>query len=1662
MWEINNDTKKWSLSTDEISKDSFDVLKQEMSKLRFYSKCLSGSSYLPMNDSDSIYDILDYYEPKNWYISSPYSSTPIPSQYASPVSATNSSTYYDKYLGEYGLTLKNLYTPDKLIKDSINNYLYVDVATTEPIILGQIKIGLSIDGVFLKSGHRVLVKDQITNVVLSNSIDPNVYFKGQYIIINNYGLTIEYQYYNESNGIYIYKNNILTREPDLDTYENCIRYSISVKLGDINREKQFHLSRLTSGYYPTTIDGDPIHFVEKHNWMLRNRVDYNNLFEVNYYDVIKHATQSYYLNGITYSIPTRSISVGQYGVILNNQEGVSNIVTNKYKSTLRSISQTTNCYWISGDDGLILKLRKHDLSVERIDLPVNLISISSISFFSDLRGVAVGDFNTILITDDGGISWSLLEIPELDSFDYNRVIYYKIDRFYVSGNTGVFIEFTFSSNQWNAYKRRVSSFINSDDEYLLVENINDMIATNMNWGLSYSYGSYSIPTNKDLLILTTNNGNIITYDMTRTVPEFDFLYFNFGENYGDIKSIVREGTSQNFYFSTGENGIYSFNIDDFRYITSSESNIISGTYATPIDSIIPNEMYDFNGIELAICGNTSLFDYMTYSIGSFNEIDSLFDKRLRSKMLFLDYDIGSKLNFFDSSQNYRMPNSLTFSSSTFSSVTVDFEPLPSELNWFSYWSDRQKTFEYSSSSPLDGSSMVEMSSKFKYYSGPTSSTLSYFTSSNVTISLNDINPLAPNISNKSLGRFDIATASINSPLTTTYSIFLYDYLMILQDDPSVNPTEVGDILRFDSDVVTTDIIINKIVNFGTYSYYYGFTEFNQNIINQIKTGSSIISIKNLNKYKDIDELYDRFNQHPLSIGYDMKYDGSVVEFSPKFSNYTSYYNLATNILIGSDTFTMSYEDKFMEFGYNPTYNIYSYLNSINSSIFTSSKEYLAMPIYNGLPVGPLTPSTIFIDTNITTNKIYFGSNFKFEWESIFINTFIEVILYGSTSYDKKRLLILEKYYDSSLDSYIIEFHRNVWNINTDGYDVITSIDILSRRELATISDDLFELNSIQRRSGVQNETEIHSGFEYTNLENELNFKISTDSYAKILLSDVETVKEISAIIYVDYKNELAMNVTRLDREYEIPILNTINYSGNLLISCSKSHDLSDGDSVVLEFTGGTGSSQQLNQQYFGYHIVNVVTPLSFYINMPYGAIPLVGNDIGVVKYTKKDSFFNYSPVDIIDVGIDKKGKRSVILNPDNVNLSGYTYTLVNVDYNKHRFRLVDGLNIDILTSRFPWILEAEIEDAIIGMDSDKSLIWYSGTWLCGRWFGGIWKSGIWKSGDWYDGIWESRSVKDKLTSVEVDNSSIVDNSHSTWYGGRWYAGTWNAGTWYSGRWYGGEWKNGIWFDGTWNDGIWDNGKFFGGIWVLGQWNNGIFNTNNTPAYWLDGKWYGGDFENGMWYTGIFDEKNSKISRFGTNAFNTRTATWHGGKWSNGEFHSNLNIDENGKSTISKIHKFSIWNTGIWSSGDWYGGIAYDIDFRSGTWHGGIVEDIQIIGVDIINNTFTLNGIFKYNIGDKLNVIDNQLGNLYSVYGSNNTPTSYTILYTTEDPVNKWTTVYVASVLSGPTASGYNTGLRAVSTFNGNWKSGIWTNGLFENGLWEGGLWYNGVFSGDWS
>lgn len=1736
MWTYNNDYNKWISTNDSVSKDDFDYLKQELQSTRFYSRCLSGATYLPVNSLENIYDVLNSYQPRNWYISpdpttgSIYSVTTMPSNYLSPIDKNTYYDYYTKYVSEYGLTLKNLFTPQRLIKDSSKNFYYVDVATTEYIDLTIVTPNYVIDGISLVEGHRVLVKNQKTNVVLLATVDPDTYFIGNYVIAQNLGATIEYNYYNEENGIYLYTNGSLVRESDLNDYNKCIRYSVSVKLGTANSGKQFHLSRLLDGYYPMTSLSQPIEFKEKHNWILRNRVDYNNLFEINYYDVLKHNTQSYIFNGYTYSIPERTVAVGEFGYILNTQEGISNIINNKYKINLRSITETSTYYWVCGDENTLLKIRKHDFQIERIlfdelvpkytqNIKANLYSVS---FFNDMNGIVVGELNTIFHTKNGGWTWERIEILDFVEFNYTKALYTTNSIFFVAGKQGVLLEFKNTIYGWITYQRRISKIEDKLDEYLLVDNINNMYKTNISWNVIYNYYTQSIPTDKELLFLVTDNNNMIAYDINKSFSEIgaDFIYFDFGKDYKDIGNIIQRSGTNTFYFTgvdpnSGNDGLFSFDINDFTTIGTgnSYSNTAVGVTAAKFEyANYMNSIYDYNGQQILICGNTNLLNFSTYSIPLvFESPDPTFEEKLKSKVLFLDYDAASKLNFFTDDGDYRLPNSVTFSNISFTG-SIGFLPIEhpmtstnngtySETNWLTYWCDAQKTFEYFTDTPLDDSKAVLISTTFSYYSssyyGSTSMTYTY---DQITSNMIYITRLAPSIQYDNVSRFDSGSySSIITPYANSYFIYLYKYLMIYKV-PNSYKVNVGDVFKIESDVIDTTLIVNKIITLAPplYKYIYMYTEFNDNIINNLKLASSV-KLTNLNKYTTLDELKERFNSHPISNAYSINYVDSygnitdyntdVFQISANFNTLTAYYNLQTSVIIDNITYSMTYSSTFLNFGYSPTYNIMDYLTSLNAlndpnPKFYATKEYLALPVYEGLPLDSLTSSTVYFDYNGMTyssdiygqpivdgvvsqgNKILMGTDFKLEWDSIFINTFVDVVIHGlSNTYTTEKLLVIDKYYDSTYDAYAVEFHKRLnFVVGENLVQTGCTLDIKSRRKLYQISDDLQELNNIQRAKSKSNSFLDMNTYSYQSYANELNYKIPTDSYAKSLLSDVDTVEELTALIYVDYKYELAMNVTRLATEFSIPILNTVNYlvpsvGNKLYITCFEKHGLKTGDGVVLEFNGGTGSSQELNPQYSGYHVVTKINETDILTDIDYGSNPTVGIDSGYVKYIRQDAFLNYQPINLIDLGADMKGKVSIELSIDNLELSNNIYSLVNVDFEKYVFRLIDGLNVETISVRYPWILEAEMSDALIGL-IQGDLLWYSGTWLCGRWFGGTWESGVWKSGDWYDGIFNSHIITDNKISAKIDTKSI-DYSKSLWYDGRWFGGTWNAGTWNNGRWYSGTWNNGIWHNGIWNDGIWNAGTFNGGIWVLGTWNGGIFNCDIEPAYWIDGNWYGGDFENGMWYDGYWEQKNS-LARFGTKSFNSRIATWQSGTWVSGSFYSKLK-STNDVLDVCDVHKYSIWKTGKWLSGEWYGGIAYNMDFKIGTWYGGILEDIQIIGVNSASGTFTLNGIYHFNIGDDVYVVDNQMDNIYSVYGSNANFGSYKILNYIENTDNT-TIIYVSGMTSGPsTISNINTELRLVSRFkNVNWKSGIWTNGLFDNGLWEGGIWYNGVFGGTWT
>lgn len=1891
MWNRNLDTGKWFQQVDILPKDRYDSLKIDLEKVKLYSKCLSGATYLTINSFDDLYSDLSEKNIGFYFgFDSPFNGP------RTQITKNNSDEFYNKYLAEYAFTIKNLFTPEKLIRSESQNSISVDLSTTEPIefIPSQ---RIFIDGVQLIKGHRILVKNQKKIVVL-NSLDADDYFTNtlpvsSYTLLQDNTTSKTYEYYDNTNGIYEYDGASLIKQNIFDKYYKVRKLIVDVKLGATNADKQFNLQKLNNGYYP--IEGQNFEFKRSDNWVLRNRVDYNNVFDLNFYDIISHGPQTIYdrILNKTYSISDRVIAVGEFGSIINNQDkislsatySISNIISNKYKVNLRSIIEVDNYYWICGDEGTLLKVSKIDFSVEKIDLNENL-NLTSISFINNLYGVVVGKFNRIYMTKDGGFTWARLQFDEFDGFSYNIVQFITIYNFIIGGENGVLLEFTLTGGIWTGFRRQVTKYLGEYNQFNLVEDINDIDYTswytvkpfsfsagltftsilkdgyrllefdfdtfyydsetysvesesyisfsfsspNGNFYTSNRYGleelsplatknlydlyripktvpatdeiieekkkgiitlplgddgnilkgnytfdihhignydestdnttaTYSIYTRHsfqtldgNFILIGGNNQSVICYDLNQifTPNGNNFIFASFTQSFTDVRSIEKKKGTPDIYVSSDK--IYKFNFGSFNKFSDRTTNQSIGALLV-VENIFANKITNSTH-SIYLAGNNSVLKKRDLLLDtSFNDLDPSFNSRLKSRFLILDYDIGSKLNFFDDDGVYRLPDSVTIPINNLNTVNSVFEikSLDGEFSWVDYYKDSEKTFQLGSQ--FSDTFLVKFQSIFsnkktsfgedksaKFTVDKTKIAIQGTTKTNrfinfQTIDAGKIYYIIPGLGDPQSSEFKSSSLSEGSfppNLVTNYDLFLYKNIAVFKrtfntttaaERRLVEDYEIGDILYLTSDVVDAKLMVNRLEyyaytggntvgvrqpgkpsSYDTFKkidiYIYTISNFNENIINNLTKTLSSINVVNLNHFFDVDKLIENFNLHPIGIGYKVSKTSTDLKIEPLFNEKTAYYNLQAKILnsgIPALTKEMKYKESFMNFGYSPTYNIFSYLNKINPQLFSANKEFTVMPaLYSlaGNAGGGFNKSNVYIDSGLQlasqSNTLFFGSELKLQWDGFLPNTFIDLRANSveNKTFEFPQIMVTDKYYREDIDAYVLEFDKKL-TIDQQ----IKNFDLVSRRKLSQISQDLQLLNNIQKSQTTKNiQTSIDNSTTITflNFENYIRSKFNTESYLKVLVSDYDIRQNLSAILYTDSEFQIAMNILNLEYQLEFKIRNPISVPldigyNKLGFTVEGLNDkLKAGDLIFVTFENvdyspRIGLQTVIDPGPKGSNFI--ITSMDFTIDSQFPD-EIVGQN-GKMIFIQKDPFFNYQPVDIFNKGTDSKVTKSVEVLPTNYVLTGTTYSLVNLDMNNYKLQLIDGLSLEELNQLYHWVLEAEVSNALIGKN-ENGLVWYSGTWRCGRWFGGTWHSGEWLSGDWYRGNWNAFQVNNKIVSAKVD-SSYSSPSISKWYNGRWFDGTWNNGTWYNGRRYSGDWNAGIWYNGVWNDGVWKKGFFYGGIWVNGTWESGTFNCDSKPAYWLNGTFKTGDFENGMWYNGFFGNDQKIISRFGTKASNTRTATWHGGTWIDGEFHSFLNRDADGNPITSDIHKYSIWNTGIWSKGNWYGGIAFNIDFRGGTWHGGILEEIQVIGIDSIlpaetsNNKIYLNGLFKFNVGDEIWIIDDNRDVKYSFIGNNKNPRKYRINQIVEDPITKSTGLFLNYNLSTLTYSStvaqnlsinytvdsnsdLDLGLRVVSKFyDVTWKTGVWTNGIFENGKFDSGIWYNGIFTGTW-
>lgn len=1643
MWVKNTDSNLWERQTDGLNIDFFNSVQEDIKKLRYYAKCENGTSYLPINNLDDIYDILTLNKNEEWYVGASASTYSATTSITPAAVTSNTLEQYKNSLYEYNFTLKNLFTTNRTIKDQLKNYLTVDLATTTYIndLTGE-KKQLIIDDKRVVENQRILVKNQVTYITLSNTIDPDTYFDCNYYIQNTDSATntVDYYFYNNENGIYKYINNRLVKETDLDDYEVCNRYSVVVNNGTLNFDKQFHLSRLKNGYYPTTLNNNNIEFTEKHNWILRNKIEYQDILSVTYNDVIGTNTYTKLNNTV---VPNRHIIVGNYGSILNYQDGKLNLILNKFKFDLNAVSQTTDYYYICGTEGTLLQMDKVTLEIKKIELNT-FYDLKSISFYDDLKGIIVGKHNTIFYTTNGGYDWKQINFDFFENYNYNKVIFPKLDSAYIVGNEGVFIELKWQNGDLLVNKYKIPKNVNTDidDTYYVVDNIYDVKYKTFDlsspWNLTIKVPPYFDPISetivdtlqtvdyKECVFMCGENGFICVYDLNSFMQIESFIILTDTNVIKDITNI--EFYNNELYIST--DNVYKININSYNTLglytnIITTSNLFSLKYSGTYTKI-----YNSNNTYLYTIGELSTLNNALFTTSTMNVLDSTYGIDFSPRFLFLDYDIASKTNFFDYNFNYRLPNV-----GTAIGAPLSISSLPNEISWIDYDKDSLKEFKYNTS--FNQSNVVTYSTLFE---GVTTSNVISFTSSNVTKSLNDISNLAPTF---------VGGGSISAP-TSYYNLYLYQDLMILACSASSLSTNLGDVFYLESNILKDSFMVNNIYNDGLNDYFYFKTKFNEGIINDICASTQSIKFTNINKFDMYTDLEENFKHHPLSKGYKGTWTMDFYTFddyfiiTPLFNEKTAYYNMAARINYGiAGISDMVYNTKYLDFGYEPKYSLYNYLSNINPTTFNLNKEFVSLPIYLNLPTN---------NTNvlISNNKITFNSSLKLLWETYFKHTFIDVVVYGNASpKTTEKLLIIDKYYNADTDQYILECNNK---IQYGSITTTTKVDVKSRRKLSEISSDLQELNNIQRPYNLKT---LDISQSYYNYDSYITSRFYTDSYAQVLLNDTDIRDVLTAIVYQDYKNELAINITNLKNKLELNILSTGDYFGSLLITTDEPHNLKVGNMVILNFEDNNTltTSYTLNPMYNGSRIINnIIDDYNFtVIQTPNVNIT---NDYGKITANISDPYFNYIPVDIIDVGINKVEKQSVTITESNLVYDNNKYSLVNLDLKKFKFKLVDSLSFEDILTKYQWILEAEIDNAIIGQDS-SGIVWYSGLWNCGRFFGSKWYSGIWRDGDWYGDNFYSYNTYYKFLTVDVDYKN-PNQSSSKWLNGEWHNGTFHDGKWFNGYFHNGTWDNGLFLDGQIDYVIWKKGTFSGGTWVNGLWYDGIFNSDNNQSYWLNGKFMCGDFESGIWYNGEFMPLEGCEVNFGTKSNNTRKAIFQGGIFNNGNLFSYKDT-EDGVIVPSVDNRFTIVNSGRFNSSKIYGGVINGGLYENLDVYNCVVNDkvIKSINGFLTNNYIDLSGEYFFNIGDTIAINDRNITNPYSSLGSNTNPKKYVI--TKIEKISTFTRLHLNNDIT-IVGSVPNREYIAPYFKNVTWHNGIVFNCLIEESKWKAGMFMGGIIN----
>jgi len=385
-----------------------------------------------------------------------------------------------------------------------------------------------------------------------------------------------------------------------------------------------------------------------------------------------------------------------------------------------------------------------------------------------------------------------------------------------------------------------------------------------------------------------------------------------------------------------------------------------------------------------------------------------------------------------------------------------------------------------------------------------------------------------------------------------------------------------------------------------------------------------------------------------------------------------------------------------------------------------------------------------------------------------------------------------------------------------------------------------------------------------------------------------------------------------------------------------------------------------------------------------------------------------------------------------------TLDISSVDFNKEKFKMVGGLNLDTVKIKYNWLFNAQMEDAIIGED-ENGLVWFSGTWVCGTWEGGTWYSGEFLNGRWKAGDMYSYDIDMRSSLLGILTINRQDITKTRFKAGEFEGGTFHYGIF-------GQIKNEDDLDIPYEiDKEWIisniedyeiSGETFVYQAVTDSTVTGItgYCTSGASIYETTGTTCPTGF---TYTTGITQEIVT-----GLTWFTLRTATFEGGVFNGGLINTAFFKDGN---FYNDFANNIIWYNGNWYSGDfligdWYNGFFLGGDFSNGNWYNGTLSTNE----DTSSTRFGLN--YK---GSGATWYDGTFSNGQFHSGLN--VVDGVTKPSLDHSLSKW---YGGTFTNGEWFGG--------CFYSGNWLTGRFYSGIIYDIIWKRGhitdcIWKNGQF-----